>query len=112
MLTVLLACQLNFSTPQRITANDKPIDATIGHASPYLRDMNNDGVRDLLVAEFGDQMFDITRLPEKMQEGAAGRYEDSRLRVYLNHGSDTAPSYKDFDYLANAQGQLLSIPST
>ena len=74
--------------------------------------MNNDGVRDLLVAEFGDEMFDITRLPEKMQEGATGRYGDSRLRVYLNHGSDTAPSYQDFNYLANAPRQLLSIPST
>ena len=71
MLIALLASQLIFEAPQRINANGEPIDATIGHASPYLRDMNNDGVRDLLVAEFGDQMFDITRLPEKMQKGAA-----------------------------------------
>ena len=40
--------------PVRIEANGKPIDTDIGHAAPFVGDFDGDGVRDLLVGQFGN----------------------------------------------------------
>jgi hypothetical protein len=40
--------------PVRLEAAGKPIDTAIGHAAPYVCDFDGDGVRDLLVGQFGD----------------------------------------------------------
>jgi hypothetical protein len=39
--------------PVRIEAAGKPIDTEIGHAAPFVGDFDGDGIRDLLVGQFG-----------------------------------------------------------
>jgi len=39
--------------PVRLEANGKPIDTEMGHAAPFVCDWDGDGVRDLLVGQFG-----------------------------------------------------------
>jgi hypothetical protein len=41
------------SSPVRIEAAGKPIDTVIGHAAPFVGDIDGDGVSDLLVGQFG-----------------------------------------------------------
>lgn len=40
--------------PVRLEAGGKPIDTDIGHAAPFVCDFDGDGVKDLLVGQFGD----------------------------------------------------------
>jgi hypothetical protein len=63
----------DLAMPVQVRAGGKPINVTIGHAAPYLADMDGDGKRDLLVGQFGD--------------GA--------LRIYTNLGTDTRPEFED-----------------
>ena len=55
--------------PVRLEAGGKPIDTAIGHAAPFVGDFDGDGVRDLLVGQFGDGI----------------------LWVYRNEGTNAAP---------------------
>jgi len=55
--------------PVRIEAAGAPIDTGVGHAAPLVADFDGDGVRDLLVGQFGDGI----------------------LRIYRNRGTDAAP---------------------
>jgi hypothetical protein len=55
--------------PVRLEAAGKPIDTKIGHAAPFVGDFDGDGVRDLLVGQFGDGI----------------------LWVYRNEGTNTRP---------------------
>jgi hypothetical protein len=47
--------------PVRIEAAGKPIDTDVGHAAPFVGDWDGDGVRDLLVGQFGDGILWIFR---------------------------------------------------
>jgi hypothetical protein len=47
--------------PVRLEAEGKPIDTAIGHAAPFVGDFDGDGVRDLLVGQFGDGILWIYR---------------------------------------------------
>ena len=48
--------------PVRLEAAGKPIDATeIGHAAPFVCDFDGDGLKDLLVGQFGDGLLWIYR---------------------------------------------------
>ena len=47
--------------PVRLEAAGKPIDTDIGHAAPFVGDFDGDGVRDLLVGQFGDGILWIYR---------------------------------------------------
>src|SRR5262245_3876680 len=71
-----------FEAAFRINAGGRPIDVEAGHAGPLIVDWDGDGVRDLLVGEFG-----------------AGR-----LRIYLNKGTDAAPRFEDFSYFQTRKG--------
>src|SRR6516164_3391198 len=43
-----------FLPPVRLEAAGKPIDTEVGHAAPFVVDFDGDGVKDLLVGQFGD----------------------------------------------------------
>jgi hypothetical protein len=53
----------------RLTAAGKPIDTDVGHAAPLVCDFDGDGVKDLLVGQFGEGL----------------------LWIYRNEGSNAAP---------------------
>ena len=48
-------------TPVRLEAAGKPIDTDIGHAAPFVCDFDGDGVKDLLVGQFGQGLLWIYR---------------------------------------------------
>ena len=97
-------------TPFRLKANGTAIDVTVGHAAPCIIDIDGDGLRDLLVGEFGRGSFPISRLPNDPELRKMG-FATSKLRIYRNTGTNDAPKYKSFEYLA-AGGEHASIPST
>ncbi len=102
-----------FAPPERITSSGEPIDVTVGHAAPYLQDFDGDGIRDLLVGEFGKEPFPQERLPESYRStsGKSGGYAQGRLRIYKNYGSEVKPEYRGYEYL-KAGDEFASIPST
>ena len=67
MLVLLIAAAVSagerseFLSPVRIVADGKPIDTEVGHAAPFVADFDGDGVRDLLVGQFGDGILWIFR---------------------------------------------------
>src|SRR5688500_5160875 len=65
-----------FETPTRTQAGGEYIDTDVGHAAPYLYDWNGDGVRDLLVGQFGE----------------------GKLRIYINGGSNDEPAYQTVEW--------------
>lgn len=74
--------------PVALEADGRPIDVEIGHAHPFVADFDGDGVRDLLVGQFGD----------------------GRLRIYRNLGSDAEPTFKEFTWF-RAGGKTGSVPA-
>ncbi len=51
----------NLVSPVRIEAAGKPIDTEVGHAAPFVYDFDGDGVKDLLVGQFGGGILTIYR---------------------------------------------------
>ncbi len=49
------------AAPVRIEAAGKPIDTDVGHAAPAVTDFDGDGVKDLLVGQFGGGVLWIYR---------------------------------------------------
>jgi hypothetical protein len=47
--------------PVRLEAAGKPIDTEVGHAAPFVGDFDGDGVRDLLVGQFGGGVLWVYR---------------------------------------------------
>lgn len=97
----------------RLEAGGAPIDVTVGHAAPYVMDVDGDGVRDLLVGEFGTGSFDGARMPESTRRKWSGGkgFANGKLRVYRNVGTDDDPLFADYAYL-EAKEQHASIPTT
>ena len=77
--------------PFLVEAGGAPIEATTGHAAPYLIDFDVDGRRDLVVGEFGDG--------------------GGRARIYLNQGSNEAPAFGEYSFL-QADGADATVPSS
>ncbi|HYE98675.1 MAG TPA: hypothetical protein VEJ18_07175, partial [Planctomycetota bacterium] len=51
----------DLEAPVRLEAEGGPIDTDVGHAAPYMYDIDRDGVRDLLVGQFGQGRLRIYR---------------------------------------------------
>ena len=97
--------------PVRLSAGGGPIDVSVGHAAPLMIDMDGDGLRDLLVGEFGTGTFPGERLPEDMGGFARDSFNLGKLRIYRNVGSAKAPRFEDYKYL-RAGKEDASIPTT
>jgi hypothetical protein len=79
----------DLAEPVQVMAGDKPIDVTVGHAAPFMADVNNDGKRDLLVGQFGD--------------GA--------LRIYTNVGTNEQPKFGEkFEWFTVEGGAKGTVP--
>ena len=96
MKELLLPCALlaasataqSLGEPFRVKAAGKFVDTDIGHAAPYLYDIDGDGKRDLLVGQFGE----------------------GKLRIYKNKGTDSKPEYGEHEWL-EAEGQVVTTPA-
>lgn len=51
----------DLTPPVRLEAAGKPIDTNIGHAAPFVCDFDGDGLKDLLVGQFGEGILWIYR---------------------------------------------------
>lgn len=87
-LTGALAQTDELESPVRLKAGDAVINVDVGHAAPFYADVNGDGVRDLLVGQFGD----------------------GKLRIYHNTGSEQDPKFTDHEWL-KTEGDFGKIPS-
>jgi hypothetical protein len=65
------------SPPVRVLAKGKPIDVDVGHAAPFVADLDGDGVKHLLV----------------------GQFRDGKLRIYRSAGGKIAPRFDGFTWL-------------
>jgi hypothetical protein len=80
----------NLQLPVQIQASGQPLDVQRdGHSAPFVGDFDGDGVRDLLV----------------------GQYDQGRLRLYRNAGTNTEPLFQDYDWL-KAEGELATVPTS
>lgn len=107
MLLLALALPLDATAndslekPFRLKSGGEVIDVNTGHAAPYLSDIDGDGIRDLLVGEFGRGRLDF--------EGQL--FVRGRLRVYRNVGSEAKPRYDGFEWF-RAGEKIAEIPIT
>ncbi len=83
-----LAAAQDLAEPVRLMADGEYVDTEIGHAAPYLHDMNGDGKRDLLVGQFGE----------------------GKLRIYTNVGTETEPRYSGLTWFETG-GKVVKVPT-
>jgi hypothetical protein len=76
------------AAPVRLLADGAPIDTDVGHAAPYLYDWDKDGVRDLLVGQFGE----------------------GKLRIYRNTGTEKEPRYGELTWFETG-GAVVKVPT-
>jgi hypothetical protein len=87
--TAAFASGDELAPPVKLTAAGNPIDvARSGHSAPWLGDIDGDGRNDLLV----------------------GEYDEGRCRVFLNHGTNEAPRFREFTWL-RAGADLGRVPT-
>ena len=74
--------------PVPVLVNGRPLDVEReGHAAPFVGDLDGDGKRHLLV----------------------GQFDDGRLRIYRNRGTNTRPRYDSFTWF-EAGGKTGRVP--
>ena len=73
--------------PVLLKSGEELIDTDIGHAAPYIYDWNRDGLRDLLVGQFGE----------------------GKLRIYLNEGSEKRPRYGAFSWFKAGRVEVVLL---
>jgi len=88
LLLAAAASAQEFDAPVRLKAAGAVIDTDVGHAAPYVYDFDRDGVRDLLVGQFGE----------------------GKLRIYRNKGTDRAPEYEAPVWF-EAGGVVATVPA-
>lgn len=79
---------VDLAVPFRVAAADGPIDVEVGHAAPVFVDFDGDGLRDLLVGQFGS----------------------GKLRLYRNRGTAQAPVFSTFAWF-QAGGADARVPA-
>ena len=77
-----------FEEGKKLEANGEPIDTEVGHFVPTVVDWDSDGKKDLII----------------------GQFKEGKIQLYLNYGTDTAPLFKDSQYL-QAGGEEISLPA-
>ena len=88
VLATLVPAQTELEKPFAVKAGDEPIDVTIGHAAPFFVDMDGDGLKDLLVGQFGQ----------------------GQLRIYKNVGRAGVPAFDKFEWF-KAGAEVGKVPS-
>ena len=78
----------DLAKPFRMKAGGEYIDTEIGHAAPYLADLDGDGLSELLVGQFGE----------------------GKLKVCKNIGSDILPEYDSPTWFMSA-GDVAKVPA-
>jgi hypothetical protein len=73
--------------PIVVEAAGAPIQVTTGHAAPFVVDLDNDGVKDLVV----------------------GQFDGGKARIYCNLGTDAERRFEGFAWL-EADGEPASVP--
>ena len=68
MATASISISAELAEPVRLEAAGKPIDTEIGHAAPFVCDFDGDGLKDLLVGQFGEGLLRIYRNEETNSE--------------------------------------------
>jgi hypothetical protein len=86
VLGLFLAGQ-ELEEPKLVMDGDQPINVEVGHAAPYVYDIDGDGKKDLIVGQFGG----------------------GKVRVYLNKGTKSEPRFQGFTYL-QAGGGDATVP--
>lgn len=71
----------------KIEAAGEPIDVEVGHAAPFYADIDGDGLKDLLVGQFGG----------------------GELRIYKNIGARDEPQFDNYS-IFEADGKEASVP--
>jgi len=82
---------LNFGPEEIVMANGADIQVP-GYSVPSFMDWNNDNLQDLII-------------------GQGGGFEDAKVRVYLNVGTEAEPAFADFFYV-RSEGSDLICPSS
>lgn len=77
-----------FEKPIRLQGDDGAIDVDVGHAAPFLGDIDKDGKPDLLVGQFGQ----------------------GRMRIYKNVAKEGEPRFAGFSWLM-AEKEIASVPT-
>ena len=77
----------DLAPPIQLRAGGQPINVDMGHAAPFLADLNSDGHLTLLVGQFGE----------------------GRLRLYPNVGTRNDPKFDQFEWF-QAGGKVASVP--
>lgn len=88
-LTTVAATAGDLAPPVNVHAGGKTLDVhLVGHSAAFLGDIDGDGVRDLLV----------------------GQFQDGRLRIYRNLGSNTEPRFEGYRWF-EAGGTTGTVPA-
>ena len=86
--TIIADLSPELQQPFRVMAGEQPIDVEVGHAAPFLADVDGDGVKDLLVGQFGE----------------------GKLRIYKNIGTKIEPKFDKFTWF-KAGAEVGKVPA-
>lgn len=96
-----------FSQPELLRTNDgKVVEIETGSSAPFIRDMNGDGIDDLLIGEFGD-----VTCPEEEWKNLSHRYVQGRCRLFTNVSKTEKPELLPYRWL-ESNGAPLYVPIT
>jgi hypothetical protein len=77
----------DLAPPIQLQAGGQAINVDMGHAAPFLADLNGDGQMVLLVGQFGE----------------------GKLRLYPNVGTRNNPKFDKFEWF-KVDGKVFSVP--